>query len=160
MQAALGVGKKMFPAFIKYPIIAYRLEQIADTFLCTIMKENVLAKQVVKPVFTCLFKRPVDPAILGRMQMTADGKVITTVEKLFQFGVAHLLIMIAITIATADPASHRLYRNQAIHLAVQQGCKWKTGIVFGFVMCLTQQAVQIGVALMILRYQYQRILQD
>ena len=57
MQAALGVGKKMFPAFIEDPVIAYRLQQIADTLLCTIMEKNVLAEQVVEPVLTRLLQR-------------------------------------------------------------------------------------------------------
>ena len=78
----------MLLAFIKNPVIAYRLQQITDSLLCTIMKKNVLAEQVVKLMFTRQFKRYIDPAILGRVQVAADGEEITTVKKLLQFSVA------------------------------------------------------------------------
>jgi len=67
VQAAFGIGKKMRLAFIKNPVIAYRLKQVTDSLLCAVMKKNVLTEQVIKLMFTRQFERYIDPAILGRV---------------------------------------------------------------------------------------------
>ena len=58
--------------------------------------------------------------------MAADGKEITAVKELLQFSVAQLLILLVSIrpVTAAHRATHRLYRDQAIDLAVQQEFEW------------------------------------
>jgi len=112
MQATLGVGKEMFAAFIEDTVVAYRLQQVADTLLLSIMEKNVLAKNVLKIVFSRLCKRRFYPTIFGRMQMPADGEEITSREQLLEFGVANC------TVAIANCSAHRRYRKQPLDVTV------------------------------------------
>ena len=118
------------------------------------MKKNILAEQVFELVFSRLLECRPDPAIFGRVQMAADGEIITPGEQLLQFGMAQHRV------ATTQRAAHRLDREQAIDRGVEQGCERQIGIILAIPVRVTQQAVEVGIALLILRHQHQRILQD
>ena len=80
MQTTFGVMEKVLPTLIENPITSNRLKQITDTFLLSVMKENILTQNNFEPVICDIAKRGFYPTILGWMEVSADRKIISTIE--------------------------------------------------------------------------------
>ena len=92
----------MFSTLVKNPISTNRLQQITDAFLLPVMEKNILAEECFEPMPARVVKRRIYPAIFGWMQVTAERKIVSPVEKLVERGV-----MVIGTVG-AYPATHRL----------------------------------------------------
>ena len=86
------------------------------------------------------------------MQVSAQGKIKSPVEQGLEFG-ANID-----GVAAAYSSAHRLNREQTIDLAVQQILEWNIGVILAIAMGVTQQPVEVGITLVILRHEDQRIL--
>src|SRR5210317_850469 len=102
MQAAFSVREKMIAALVKNPVGTNRLQQVTNAFLLTVMEKNILAEKILESMPSRMIKRGVYPAILGRMQVMADRKIISPVEKLLECSA------VSIGVANAYPAPHWL----------------------------------------------------
>ena len=63
-------------------------------------------------------------------------------------------------IGTAQRAAHGLDCKQAVHPRFEQCRQRDIGIILAIAMRMAEQAIKIGVTLLILRHQHQCILQD
>ena len=111
------------------------------------MKKNVLAEKIFESVAARILEGNPDPAILGGMQVTADGEIVVSPEQFLEFA------MTPGRAAKSDRAAHRLNREQAADIACEQGFEVETGIVLGIAMRAAQQPVEIGIALLVSGHQ-------
>ena len=66
--------------------------------------------------------------------------------------------MAQIDAAAADRPAHRLDRENAVHVAVEQKLERQVGVILAVAMGVAQQAIEIAVSSLVLRHQHQRIL--
>ena len=142
----------MISTLLKNPVGTNRVQQIANAFLLAVMEKNILTKKVLESMPSRMIKRGVYPAILGRMQVTADRKIISPIEKLLERSV------VIIGIANTYPTPHWLNCKQPVDIAIQQVFERDIGVILTIPMCITQQMIQMGITIMVLRHQHQCIL--
>ena len=122
----------MLAAFVELAVGANRLQQVTDAFLPTIMEKRILAQDILEPVLPGDLQAAPDPSIFSGMQMPADGEKIPAVEKLLQFSMPIEALL------AAQQSTHRLYRQQAIDIAVEKLLQRNIGVILALSVSVTE----------------------